>query len=486
MLKASQQKAYEKIYNFFESKENIFYLLGYAGAGKTHLITSIIDNLLKNRENCFMISTTITHKALSVIRTTFQRLGYKISCNDEVDNMIINKSNILLFKTLHSLLGYIPTYNDYGDKEFVKNNKIPDILKLDNLEYIFIDECSMISQEMVDSILDIPKINKNVKIIIIGDPAQLNPVNEENSKMFEIIPDDYEHYFALKKILRTNSVDIACICKIIRKLKNENLLDLLNNFMNDYDVEKVFIHKTNDWITSYQNHLKNDVVPLILTWTNKQCSEYNTMLRSLIHKKTNLDELEKGDYLIFNDFYTCIDGNKLYTSTQVKIEEIYEIQKSKASWSNTYNGDYADLVASFINTLNQNHKYKYFYRCLKVKVLNSEKETYCMINVLLEKEKYKHYKNCENIRKSIITFCNMIKNKKVSQYLWTEFYRLYINMYADITFSYSLTTHKSQASSYNIVYVDVKDIMKNRNNKEMKRCLYTACSRASNELHFIF
>ncbi len=486
MLKPTQQKANDKIYKFFESNDNIFYLLGYAGAGKTHLITSIIDNLLKIKKNTFMISTTITHKALSVIRASFQKIGYKISCNDEVDNMIINKNNILLFKTLHSLLGYGINYDDYGNKEFVKSDKIPEMIQLECLEYIFIDECSMIPKDMVDAILNIPKINPNVKIIIIGDPAQLNPVKEENSKMFEIIPDDYEHFHALKKILRTESADIAYVCKLIRKLKNENLFDLLTQYMNDYEIKKVFIHKGNDWIESYQTHLKNDVVPLILTWTNKQCLEYNDTLRTLIHKKTNLDELEIGDFLIFNDFYTSIGGIKLYTSTQVKIEQIFEIQKSKALWANTYGGEYADLVASFINTLNQNHKYIYSYRCLKVKVLNADKETFTMINVLLEKEKFKHYKNCENIRKSIITFCNMIKNKKVSQYLWTEFYRLYINMYADTTFSYSLTTHKSQASTYNVIYVDVNDIMKNRNYKEMKRCLYTSTTRGKDELHFIF
>jgi hypothetical protein len=482
MLKQSQQKAYDKIYNFFQSNESIFYLVGYAGTGKTHLITQIINNLLHEQENSLFISTTLTHKALSVIRSSFQKLGYKISCNDENDNMIINDKNILQFTTLHKLLGYVASYDDNGNKEFVPSNKVPESLKLTNLKYIFIDECSMISSDMVDSILNIPNINKSVKIIVIGDPAQLNPVNEIDSKIFDVIPDDYEHFHALKKVLRTNNIDIANICKIIRRWTDENLLMMLKNYQ-CYN-NKVLIHIDNDWLTSYQNHLSNDVVPLILTWTNKKCQDYNNQLRTLIHKKNNLNELEIGDYLIFNDFYKAVDGIKIYTSTQVKIEKIFDIETSKGMWSNTYGGEYGDLVASFINTLNQNHKYTYQYRTLVVRILNSKDS--CLINVLLEKEKTKHYKNCENIRKSIITFCNMVKTKKISLFLWGEFYRMYIDMYADVTFSFSLTTHKAQASSYNIVYVDVSDIMKNKNKKEMKRCLYTASSRPSEELHFIF
>ena len=89
MLKASQQKAYDKIINFFDSNDSIFYLLGYAGAGKTHLITYLINNLLNTSENSFMISSTLTHKALNVCRSSFQKLGYKISMSDENENMII-------------------------------------------------------------------------------------------------------------------------------------------------------------------------------------------------------------------------------------------------------------------------------------------------------------------------------------------------------------------------------------------------------------
>jgi len=45
-----------------------------------------------------------------------------------------------------------------------------------------------------------------------------------------------------------------------------------------------------------------------------------------------------------------------------------------------------------------------------------------------------------------------------------------------------MTVHKSQASTYHTVILDVKDAMKDRDTKERQRLLYTAVTRASNNL----
>jgi ATP-dependent exoDNAse (exonuclease V) alpha subunit len=46
-----------------------------------------------------------------------------------------------------------------------------------------------------------------------------------------------------------------------------------------------------------------------------------------------------------------------------------------------------------------------------------------------------------------------------------------------------MTVHKSQSSSYYNVFVDTDDILNNNNINDCKRCIYTAYTRAINELH---
>ena len=50
-----------------------------------------------------------------------------------------------------------------------------------------------------------------------------------------------------------------------------------------------------------------------------------------------------------------------------------------------------------------------------------------------------------------------------------------------------MTVHKSQGSTYNRVFVDMKDIIKrNPKERESYQCLYTAVTRASKEIHVFY
>jgi superfamily I DNA/RNA helicase len=70
---------------------------------------------------------------------------------------------------------------------------------------------------------------------------------------------------------------------------------------------------------------------------------------------------------------------------------------------------------------------------------------------------------------------------------WKFYYEEIIDKFADITYGYSMTVHKSQGSTYERVFVDMEDIIK-RNPKEREsfQCLYTAITRASKEIHVYF
>ena len=69
--------------------------------------------------------------------------------------------------------------------------------------------------------------------------------------------------------------------------------------------------------------------------------------------------------------------------------------------------------------------------------------------------------------------------------LWREWNRWLVNPFAEVNYGYSTTVHKSQGSTYYNVFADVHDILENTNTEEMKRCLYTALTRTSNQLHML-
>ena len=65
---------------------------------------------------------------------------------------------------------------------------------------------------------------------------------------------------------------------------------------------------------------------------------------------------------------------------------------------------------------------------------------------------------------------------------WREYYD-FVGGYADVAPLYCQTVHKSQGSTYQHVFVDIRDLLKNQNRVEGVRCLYTAVTRAAEGLY---
>jgi hypothetical protein len=74
--------------------------------------------------------------------------------------------------------------------------------------------------------------------------------------------------------------------------------------------------------------------------------------------------------------------------------------------------------------------------------------------------------------------------KPVVSDLWKRFYAWRKMHDAPVTYAYALTTHKSQGSSFESVYIDAENVEEccQHDPGLMKRCLYTAVSRAKEKL----
>ena len=89
------------------------------------------------------------------------------------------------------------------------------------------------------------------------------------------------------------------------------------------------------------------------------------------------------------------------------------------------------------------------------------------------------------IQEHLEFFFKKYKSNTHSTQLWNIYHNKIISRYAELSFGYSITTHKAQGTTFDVVYVDVPDICDNPNASETIKSLYTATTRASTELNFL-
>jgi hypothetical protein len=119
-----------------------------------------------------------------------------------------------------------------------------------------------------------------------------------------------------------------------------------------------------------------------------------------------------------------------------------------------------------------------------------------LLNVIHHDDMERYNNTLERIKTQLRNINTYIQTKypnndnlvqKVLIQLWEFYYYYYIDQFADINYGNAITTHRSQGSTYNRVYVDLVDIITCNNvKKEAFQCLYTAVTRASDYLEILY
>jgi hypothetical protein len=531
----NQKEAINELTRFLsKSNDKIYGLFGYAGTGKTTTIVELIKILLTQKYIKSIIFTAPTNKALNVIKNKFALVMQEIFkfLDIEIDNTNSFETNLeklkkykinIDFATIHRLMKYKTEFNIDGEMIFVREK---DNL-LDNYDIVIIDECSMVSINLIFDIIS--EINKfKTKILFLGDPAQLPPVNERFSSVFMnkknvlsienikkyIVNINKEKYdilrdtiismniFVLKEVIRTKNHSIINACNLIRDwIFNSDDFYNISKYCDDnfkiFPFDKTL--KTNtEWYKLFESTIKTESDTIIITWTNDETHKYNDYCRKLLFNKSNLDKYVIGDILILNEFYN-INSFKMNTSEKIIVNkiEIIDFQIEKLSDKLNKNirvlKNYRPIETKYKNFIEYINSLGLNIKCYKLKVLKIDDNINYDINVIIDDEKEKHKNIITNMIEEIKKFRqNTIETTQLSsidnlliQPLWKEFYSKYIDPFASVSYGYAITCHKAQGSNYKNVFVDFADISKNRNEDEMKRCMYTAMSRTIDNLYII-
>ena len=477
-LTEEQIKCCKKIIKFlFDENENMYGFYGYAGTGKTTTFVELMFYLINSGYISKVVFTAPTNKAVNVIKSKFKpyikilyekKFNEKLDKNFDIESIIDKLYSIdikIEFITIHKLLKFKTDYSLEGELIFTRN--IANKSLIYEYDVIVIDECSMISINIIEDIIDIieKSKSKNVfsKIIFSGDPAQLPPVNEYNSIIFV---KNQEEYNLEKYISKTNSLinsvsdykdtlndkRLNIIDKIIKMkkftLKNivrsklDNVKDLSlkirkwinsNKIPNLFDINNkngVYFYQFNEkinsnWFKKFIYYQKKNVCSIILTWTNEQSNIYNKTIRNILFNKNEIKKFMKDDLLMLTDYYSLdLSDNPLdntfYTSDQVIVHETevtnyklsnFSFNTNKSIQSLKFYIKIETLTLEFVSNLNKfinEFNFKCWNLCVK-KIGNDDK--FNLIRVVHEEyiEKFKIFKN--NVSNSIIEFSNNIIRK---------------------------------------------------------------------------
>ena len=427
--------------------ETIFVLKGYAGTGKTTVISTIVNSLLEINKKYVLLAPT-----------------------GRAAKVIANYSNKPAF-TIHKKI-YFPKKNSGGGVSFtLQQNKHKNTI-------FIVDEASMISDtnsdsklyengSLLDDLISYVYSGTNCKMILLGDTAQLPPVNLDISPALDIhtLSINYNkevEYIELDEVMRQeeNSGILHNATELRELLKDTFITEFKFNVRKFKDIVRLVDgYDIQDAINSaYSNFSIEDTAFIVRS--NKRANQYNEQIRTKILDKES--ELSTGDFLMVvkNNYFWLKDSDEAGFIANGDIIEILEMFGIKE----LYGFKFAKVKIRMIDYPDQ----KPFETVLLMDTIKSESPS------LTFEESNRLYQEVMMDYESETT-----KYKKFQKVKENEYFNA-----LQVKFSYAITCHKSQGGQWNTVFIE-QPYLPNGIDRDYIRWLYTAMTRAKNKLYLI-
>lgn len=219
-LNEDQAAAEAAFIDFKNSDDTLFALLGYAGTGKSFTEAYLLQNHILDISEArgFSFGTTSetllaapTHKAANVVRGFLGSRGIPFENGYDKFNHAYGTP---ILGTTAQLLGVRPVITEDQTDRKLNFGKVDGglITKMHGVGWVIVDEVSMLSAADLNALVKIAR-EENAKVLVIGDPGQLPPVEAE-----AIDFDAIERKAVLQKIMRqTGDSAIPLLAKAIRE-----------------------------------------------------------------------------------------------------------------------------------------------------------------------------------------------------------------------------------------------------------------------------
>lgn len=429
------------------NNNEVYVLKGYAGTGKTTIISTLVKNLWKIKKSAVLMAPT--GRAAKVISNYSKKEAF----------------------TIHKKI-YFPKKSKNGGITFVlQPNKHKDTV-------FIVDEASMIPDipgesklfengSLLDDLMQYVYSGHRCKLLLIGDTAQLPPVKLDLSPALDVnkIELNYNkkvNEMELNEVVRQEQ-DSGILANATQ-LRTQLQYDEIDNFkfdLNDYndivrlvDGEEI-MHAINE---SY-SELGNEETTIIVR-SNKRANLYNQSIRERI--LFNENELTTGDYMMVvkNNYFWIKPTSEAGFIANGDILQILEIYK--------------------IESL-----YGFRFAHVKVKMVDYPRmrpfETMLLLDTIMAETPSLSYEDSNKLYQEVVKdFENETSN-------YRRFLKVKNNKHFNalqVKFSYAITCHKSQGGQWNTVFIE-QPYLPNGIDRDYLRWLYTAITRATTKLYLI-
>ncbi len=444
-----QIKAIELLSKFIFNFEdpNIFILKGYAGTGKTTLV-SVLENILPKLK----IKTNLlapTGRAAKVFAS------------------YANKNA----STIHRKIYKIVNDKNGQTKIFLSQNKHTNTI-------FIVDEASMISYSnknnevfgsriVLDDLVEYIYSGVNCKLLLVGDTAQLPPVGSDYSPAIDInfINKNYGFNiinYELKEVVRqqTNSGILANATYLRKQIELNKITGKFFKTTGFDDIIKISSNDLEECLNeAYSKYSKEEIV--VITRSNKRANQFNQEIRKRIFFKD--DDISIDDYLmVVKNNYFWLDENS--EAGFIANGDIIVANRIK-NVENIHNFNFADLQFSLCDYPN--------HQLVEAKILTD--------TIDLETPSLS-FDDSNLLYKAISNDYNDIKSK-AKRYAAIK-KDPYFNA-IQVKYAYSLTCHKTQGGQWKVIFIDQGYLTKEMINIEFLRWLYTAITRATDKVYLV-
>ena len=426
-----------------ESERSVFILKGYAGTGKT----SVLDAFIKAAPS----------------------LGFTVSLMAPTGRAakVMNQYTGRYASTIHRKIYTQKEDTATGSMSFrLQKNKEEETI------YI-VDEASMISElgemgsngllrDLVTYVFE----GKNNKLLLIGDEAQLPPVNLPVSPALD--NQHIEGYYharvwghTLTEVMRQNAGSgILKNATDLRALLEENEIHVKLNTRGFRDIFRMTSERIEDGIRyAYDKYGQENT--LILTQSNKNAVLYNQFIRNTINYSDS--EIDNADILmVVKNNYTTLSP------------------ESQAGF--LANGEFVKVKR--LGREEEMHGFRFLNVTLSLTDYPDDPEfdTLIMLDTLYSPTPSLSSEQNRALYEQVARDYQWVKSTKERRKMIRE--DRYLNA-LQVKFAYALTCHKAQGGQWEAIFIDQYYLREDTQTPEFVRWLYTAVTRGIREVFFI-
>jgi len=441
-----QEKAIQLLDKFILDKDSarpVFLLRGYAGTGKTSLMSALVHSLDQLGYSFVLIAPTgraakVMSNYSGKYASTIHRQIYQQEKSDGSGGLSFRRKKNVLTKT-----------------------------------FFIVDEASMISdqaesstQGILTDLLDYVFEKKSNKLILVGDTAQLPPVKLDISPALD---GEYlrTRFFAnlyeceLTEVVRQEvESGILRNATMIRGLLTERKRKIEFITKGYKDIYRMNGEKMEDGLRyAYKKYGEENTI--IITRSNKSATGYNRYIRHTI--KGAEDEISAGDLLMVvkNNYSTLPEDSSAGFLANGEFVEVVKIRK----YEELHGFRFAHLELRLLDY----PKHPKFEAVVFLDVLYSETAS------LTSEQNKKLFESVWNDYGSLISKRARLEAVKKDKYFSA----------LQVKFAYALTCHKSQGGQWEAVFVDQGYLTEDSINEDFLRWLYTAITRSTKEVFLV-